>query len=337
MPKRFENGYFALVLTCALALLTIAYVSFFVAFSKGYQSADQEHTTYNAQRDTAEIVYRECLDASFSIDIARQCVEKADYTTRESERAEQDLNAQREMAQWSEGMLWAAWLVGIATVSVTAVGVFFVKRTLEQAGETNRAAIDAAKAANDANVIMRDEQRAWVIVDLKPDQSISHEPNSKTAKTISMIIQPNLENVGNTPAINMGISCRMKIIPQGDKTGVSAQDYTDLIQDVISSAQASTSRGQLTETLFQGRPATLWRNGIYAHARLSDLSEHDLSNSVVAVCFAVCYKIPSGFGFAVTHGVLFDQEISGIYTNIVERAMKAPVRVRVIWNPTSYT
>ncbi|MEQ9564660.1 MAG: hypothetical protein RLN85_02400, partial [Pseudomonadales bacterium] len=107
-------------------MAALGFVGITISFSKGYQSADQEHSTYYAQRDAAEIAYRECLDSASSLNGARQCIDNASQTSRDAERAEQDLNAQREMAQWAEGMLWAAWLVGLSTVGVTLVGVRYV-------------------------------------------------------------------------------------------------------------------------------------------------------------------------------------------------------------------
>lgn len=334
MLRRFDSGYFALVLTCALALCTVAYVSVFIAFSKGYQSADEEHAARHARRDTAEIVYRDCLEGSFDINMAKECANKAHSTSRESERAEQNLNAQREMAHWSRGMLWAAWLVGVVTILITSMGVFFVKRTLEQAGDTNRAAVDAAIAAREANQIMRDEQRAWVAVDFHADTTLRHMPASNTLMLPVRIVP---QNLGNTPAANLYVDGRMKIVPKGDKTSISTADYDDLIREVIQSAQAGTIKGQLTETLFKGRPATLWQNGRYMHASLKGVSKDDIKSAYIALCVAVCYKIPSGFGIAVCHGpVLKDGDIS-IFPDIAEAAIERPVNVRVLWGPVTYT
>ncbi len=182
MSKRFENGYFALVITCVICLLAIGFVAITFAFSKGYQSADQEHSTYYAERNASEIYYNECLNSATSLDGARQCIKNAEATSREAERAEQDLNAQREMAQWAEGMLWAAWIVGISTLFATIIGIRYVYLTLvatqDMARDTKEvgdaqvtASMDAVKAAREANEVAARQFRMgfkpWISVEMK--------------------------------------------------------------------------------------------------------------------------------------------------------------------------
>lgn len=77
MSERTGDGYVALLLTCAIALIGIGFVSYTFAVSKGKQSADQEHTAYYAQRDATEIAYAKCLDGTTSIDLARECIAKS--------------------------------------------------------------------------------------------------------------------------------------------------------------------------------------------------------------------------------------------------------------------
>lgn len=101
MSEGYRNGYFALVLGCAVCLAAIGFISISISFSKGYQSADQEHSAYYAKRNQAEINYDECLNTTSSLDGARECIKNAPSSTRDAERSEQDLNAQREMAQWA--------------------------------------------------------------------------------------------------------------------------------------------------------------------------------------------------------------------------------------------
>ncbi|MGH1331286.1 MAG: hypothetical protein ACRBBK_10425 [Paracoccaceae bacterium] len=159
MSKRFENGYIALALTCVSLTFIIGYVCITFAFSEGYKSADNEHQSYYANRQAREKAYAECLERSLTIPIAVSCVNNSRDASREDERAEQDLNAQREMAQWAKGMLWATLIIGMGTIITTAIGVWFVKRTLDS---TNLAVSETSKATAamiEANQIMRDEQR----------------------------------------------------------------------------------------------------------------------------------------------------------------------------------
>jgi hypothetical protein len=202
MPYRFENGYFALVLTCALALLTIAYVSFYVAYSKGYQSADQEHAAYYTQRDTAEVAYRECLQISSTLSGARECVDNAEEASRDSERAEQDLNAQREMAQWAEGMLWAAWSVGILTAGITIIGVRYVYLTLVSSQATV--------------ALIRSEQRPWLSASIGKivDYHFVQQPWHDAPKSLYIYVPVSIRNSGKTPAHNVFLTVEAYNIPE---------------------------------------------------------------------------------------------------------------------------
>jgi hypothetical protein len=145
MSKQFTDGYFALVLTVILGLAAIVFVSVTFAFSRGYQSADQEHATYYAERAKAENRDHECLGEAADLSSARECLDNATVISRDAERAEQNLNAQREMAQWAFWML----VVTLIMAAITAIGVFYVWRTLlatqDMASDTKTMALDARK------------------------------------------------------------------------------------------------------------------------------------------------------------------------------------------------
>ncbi len=196
MSERFENGYFALVLVCSLGLISIAFVGITFGFSKGYQSADQEHSAYYAERHTSDVSYRECLNSATSLDGARQCIKNADATSREAERSEQDLNAQREMSQWAEGMLWAAWIVGMATLGATIVGVRYVYLTL----------LATQVMAKDTARIGEAQIRAYLSV-IDPKVEINTDAFIR--------VMPECKNSGQSPALNLKISTNWEAKPAG--------------------------------------------------------------------------------------------------------------------------
>lgn len=102
-----------------------------------------------------------CLSRSETIADFQRCLSNQGALTREQERSEQDLNAQREMAIWAEAMLWATWIVGITSISVTAVGIFFVWQTLR---ETRNAVTEAARGSNAAERAVIASERANDII-----------------------------------------------------------------------------------------------------------------------------------------------------------------------------
>ncbi|MEP5632349.1 MAG: hypothetical protein ABJP79_10770 [Tateyamaria sp.] len=199
MSKRFENGYIALFLTCVVMLFIVGFVSWNVMYSKGYQAADKDHQSAYATHQAAEEHYRKCV-AEETVEDALGCYKDAYNTDREQERAEADLNAQREMANWAEGMLWATLFIGTVTAAVTALGVIYVAKTLGATSET-------LKAARAANKIMRDDQRPWLKVHEPTLTSIKALPGGFHGGNASVWIEfsVSIENVGKSPAHQVSI------------------------------------------------------------------------------------------------------------------------------------
>lgn len=226
MSKRYTDGYFALVLVIAIGLFSIGSVSITFAYSRGYLRADKEHVVYYSRRETAEIAYRECLSSAADLNDARACIENAEITSREVERSEQDLNAQREMAQWARGMLWAAWIVGIATLVATIIGIRYVYLTLvatramaadaKSIGESSLVAANfSAETARKANEVANQQRldgfRTWLFVEASgpfissSDQELLDQSDFTNLPdrmpNISLCGLIKVTNIGDRPAI----------------------------------------------------------------------------------------------------------------------------------------
>lgn len=81
----------------------------------------------------------------------RQCVAEQISASRESQRAEYDLSAQQSMADWAAVMA----ALTLATFIATAIGVWFVKRTLDTA-------FDTIREAQISNKVNSDNVRPWI-------------------------------------------------------------------------------------------------------------------------------------------------------------------------------
>lgn len=167
-------------------------------YSKGYQRADKNHkadyaTHYKAQRDSQN------CEAKPTAKEAVECYKDAEKTYRENTRAEQDLDAQVEMADWAEGMLWATSVLGTISILVTGIGLFFVWRTLE----TNRDATNAAVEANRiAQELFAAENRPWIRF-AKPVE-VGNYWDSNSGSHIS--VTASLQNTGKTTAVDVRAS-----------------------------------------------------------------------------------------------------------------------------------
>jgi hypothetical protein len=61
-----------------------------------------------------------------------------------------------------------------------------------------------------------------------------------------------------------------------------------------------------------------------------------MGSASIAICVAICYKIPTGFGTAACHGTLIETGKTNLFSDIPLRAKTSPVPVTVIWQPITY-
>jgi hypothetical protein len=117
----------------------------------------------------------------------------------ECQRAIKDLEAQTDMAFWAMAMFWTS----LSTAIVTAVGVYYVARTLGASVAAANAGLEAAEAATAANELHRQaiiaQQRAWIVVrNIDPIDGLNWH-----GSLIRIGFQINLENIGTTVAKRM--------------------------------------------------------------------------------------------------------------------------------------
>ena len=158
----------------------LAIVLFFLGSRIGsmHKEVYHEHATSEAYADAQEQYRQKCLSLTTTREVAT-CFDEVIKSSRETQRAEEDLYAQKRMAAWAEWMFYATFLIGVVSVFVTTAGVFPVRRTLDLQRTATEAATEAAKASVEANRLNREgfiaDQRPWLSVEvvvtgpLKPD------------------------------------------------------------------------------------------------------------------------------------------------------------------------
>jgi len=272
MSQRFENGYFALVLTCAVCLFAIGLVSWTIPYSSGYERADQDHQAAYATNQTAEENERKCR-SELTIEKALRCYRDAYNADREQERAEQDLDAQREMANWAEGMLWATVLVGCVTSGVTALGVFYVARTLTATSET-------LSAAREANVIMRGEQRPWIKVKISKDVKLVREGRDSFVR-----YRIEAENIGKTSAYEVSLQSKLVLFEGVSGLG-DAHEIAMKIWNVSETTTEYSRNRRGSAKLPGGKTFQICDDS------LSNFTHQQLVNSGLAITIKVEYFTP---------------------------------------------
>ena len=110
----------------------------------GIHSVDRSNATENEQSSSGSALQTEKLAQDPTIEaVGDQLL------------AEADLQAQQDMVFWATLMFAAT----VATVIITAIGVWFVKRTLQETMKAVRETSDATVAMREANAIARESAR----------------------------------------------------------------------------------------------------------------------------------------------------------------------------------
>lgn len=149
----------------------------------------------------------------------RESKPKEDKAEEESKtkREKEDLQAQQDMVYWAEKMFWAAVaaaIIALGGVGATSVGIYLVWKTLGetkraaiaaegmlvQAVETTKAAQEAGKAAWETVKVMRQDQRAWITISVRPEKITVNEDGKLVA-----LVYVYGTNIGRSPAQNVRI------------------------------------------------------------------------------------------------------------------------------------
>lgn len=181
MSYRDKYGNAAPYIIAVIGVLLFGFLSWQHFYSKGYQRANQEHESERANYAATEELHKRCIQLSTAEQIV-ECLSSNEQASREHYRSEQDLNAQREMADWAESMLWAS----VAGVIVTGVGVVYVALTLKETRE-----------------IAERQLRAYLTV---KNVTVEHIRLKETGEVVAVKLIVDVQNGGATPAINISIN-----------------------------------------------------------------------------------------------------------------------------------
>ena len=171
-----------LILIGALVILIVLLA--FVAMKVGsiYEQIHHYYATSKAYADAQERFDIECRDIASPVEL-RDCFQRAIQSAREPQRTEEDLYAQKQMAHWTEWIVYITFGIGIMTIIVAGMSAYF----LVEANKLNRDALIA-------------EQRAWIRVD---NMTVVGDFKWTSPTQASFIIQYRIANAGKSPARNI--------------------------------------------------------------------------------------------------------------------------------------
>lgn len=123
-----EHAHWIAVL---VGLAVIALVAYSFAYAKGFQNAGRLLTLERALQERTDHAFEVCSNMLSAHD-ALDCYRTQERELREDHRAEKDVQAQQEMADWAESMLIVSFVMGAASIAATLYGVYYVRKTLER-------------------------------------------------------------------------------------------------------------------------------------------------------------------------------------------------------------
>ncbi len=148
--KQSATGLIGAVIVAALGVAMYWAMFYSAGYGSGYNERKAQIEAKHYASDTANQIEREC--GAKAGKPARECITDIVNAERESERGESDLAAQWKAADW---VMWAGILAG-AQLIATALGLYFVKRTLDATLEAVEDTSNATKAMERQNEIASD-------------------------------------------------------------------------------------------------------------------------------------------------------------------------------------
>jgi len=207
--------------------LVLIYLIFWAMWLSAEHGARSE---YNASRHAESIQNR--IDSSCSGlngSALSECVREAVEATREYQRAEEDLKAQKDMALWALGMLVATGVLGFITLVVSIVGVWFVIRTFEQTRRQANIAEDSAQK----------QLRAYIVVD-SSSLSIKERIGPGLYHAVFSI---KFKNAGQTPAYRYRTQIAWQAIKSGDFPMKIEQSMKGKTETIVGPGVSTSSAG----------------------------------------------------------------------------------------------
>jgi hypothetical protein len=184
----------------ALAFLAFVLIGLGVLNSNIYEAVYHDYATQKAHVD-AEDKFRGEMCREFStVEDIRGCFDKAIKATRETQRSEEDLYAQKQMAQWAFWLLLLTGFVGIVSIAITSVGTYFLIKTVGV----------GIKANSLARETMIAQTRPWLQI-----KQVKIKKMEITNNRIFLDVDVEVKNVGHSPALGVSIHGNLVIFGGG--------------------------------------------------------------------------------------------------------------------------
>src|SRR5687767_12297524 len=134
-----RNAHWIIVITLVGVMTTVGY---FVLVNSAYEQGYKDANTSSESGESKRKLYESCLGIGERQKVL-DCLEEKIEPYRTNQRSEEDLKAQKDMANWAFGALIATVFFGSFTVVMTGIGLFFLRDTLAANAGMHQQAIRA--------------------------------------------------------------------------------------------------------------------------------------------------------------------------------------------------
>ena len=174
----------ATALVAAFCIAGLAYMFYDIGASKAEYHEQAKHYAQNQRIELADNVENECSGRHATG--LRECIAKAVDASREGQRREYDLEAQRGMSKWT---LWLL-VIGATQALATIFGLIFIKGTLD-------ATRDAVREAGTATAAAQATANAYISVE-RPRLVVRAAKIQKYSDKTTISIDLAAENIGKS-------------------------------------------------------------------------------------------------------------------------------------------
>jgi len=254
--------------SAAFLVLALLYaVGYYVGVRSGYYEGQAERTAGQYRSDTQRIVDN-CFKLPARADVI-QCVDEAAAASHENQRAEYDLNAQRDMADWA----WWVMVVGALQFFATIATLGFVKLTLDATLEAVKDTGEATGEMRKANILTSELARPWVSIHCEVD-------NCKIFDN-SIFLDGRLifENLGQSPA--QGIQYAFE-------TYINNDTFVDKLMDFFTMARTASASGR--DSIMPGERLVIYFRKDIQFSEFDVIDDDGVRGVQVLVGAVVIYK-----------------------------------------------
>ena len=202
---------------CALAVFGVLILAYALGNLNGREAKSRDQTPASYSQAAKADANRSCIGRQSAA--LFECVYERVEASQEQARGEHDLSAQQRAASAA----LAAAVVAFLTLTVTGIGVWFVKRTLDATLEAVRDTSIATKAMERQNELAASAQRPWLDFSAVILDAIDFADHA-------VYIQVTAFNLSNFPAHEVRVSARGNFHAGGIMGAMDATDHRPAIE-----------------------------------------------------------------------------------------------------------